>query len=154
MTATTARRRASRVPDLSRRELIRSGVAAGFGAMGVWALARLSPAAYGLADAGADEEVIPFLDPQPVPVGRPMLKWDELAGPDQWITPTEKVFDVSHYGKPKVDLSPDKWKLAVGGLVDKPRSLTLDEIKARPRQELTATLECSGNGTNAGFMGA
>src|SRR4051794_23256661 len=153
MTATTARR-PSRESDLSRRELIRSGVAAGLGAMGVWALARLSPTAYGLADSGPDEEVIPFVDPQPVPVGRPMLKWDELAGPDQWITPTDKVFDISHYGKPKVDLSPDKWKLAVGGLVDKPRSLTLDEIKARPRQEVTATLECSGNGSSMSFMGA
>src|SRR5256885_1650653 len=120
--------------------------------MGVWAMARLSPAAYGLADAGSDEEVIeviPFLDAQPVPVGRPMLKWDELAGPDQWITSTEKVFDVSHYGKPKVDLSPANWKLAVGGLVDKPRSLTLDEPKARPRKEVTATPECSGNAPNA-----
>ena len=131
---------------LTRREMIRrSGVAA----LSVWAMARLPASALGLAEPGADEELVPFLDPQPTPVGRPMVKWDEAT---DWVTPTEKVFDVSHYGKPKVDLA--NWKLEVNGLVDKPTSLTLEQIRARPRKEIVATLECSGNGSNPSFMGA
>src|SRR4051794_28284570 len=37
------------------------------------------------------------------------------------------------------------WRLDVTGLVKQPLSLTLDQIKARPRQEVTFTVECSGN---------
>ena len=37
------------------------------------------------------------------------------------------------------------WRLDVGGLVKQPLSLTLDQVKARPRQEVTFTIECSGN---------
>ena len=37
------------------------------------------------------------------------------------------------------------WKLEIGGLVKKPMTLTLADIKARPRQEVTFTIECSGN---------
>ena len=132
---------------LSRRQWMKAALAAG----GVWAAARLPASALGLADPGPDEEVIPFLNPQPDPLGR-MLKWATLQGPENWITPTERVFDVSHYGKPKVAL--DAWRLQVTGLVDKPVTLTLDEIKARPRKELVATLECSGNGSQVTFMGA
>jgi DMSO/TMAO reductase YedYZ molybdopterin-dependent catalytic subunit len=36
-------------------------------------------------------------------------------------------------------------KLEIDGLADSPLSLTLEDIKARPRQEVTFTLECSGN---------
>ena len=42
-------------------------------------------------------------------------------------------------------------------MVQNPTSLTLDEIRARPRQEYVRTLECSGNGasprTNNGLIG-
>jgi DMSO/TMAO reductase YedYZ molybdopterin-dependent catalytic subunit len=38
--------------------------------------------------------------------------------------------------------------------VQKPTELALDQIKAMPKKEVTATLECSGNGSNPGFMGA
>ena len=37
------------------------------------------------------------------------------------------------------------WRLAVGGLVQQPLALTLAELRARPRQEVIFTLECSGN---------
>ena len=37
------------------------------------------------------------------------------------------------------------WRLQIGGLVQQPMTLTLDDLKARPRQEVTFTLECSGN---------
>ena len=92
------------------------------------------------------EVVVPWLD-QPAPVPPPaqaiigqQLQWEEL---DSWITPTNKFFTVKHFGQPTVD--PQKWRLDVTGLVKQPLSLTIDQLKARPRQEVTFTLECSGN---------
>jgi DMSO/TMAO reductase YedYZ molybdopterin-dependent catalytic subunit len=35
--------------------------------------------------------------------------------------------------------------VGIGGLVDHPMSLTLDDIKARPKHEVDFTIECSGN---------
>ncbi len=106
----------------------------------------------GLDDPGTGsdaEELIPFLDAQPIDPKKPMLKWDELT---EWVTPTDHFFDVSHYGTAKV--AADDWKLRIDGLVANPVALSLDELKARPRKEVTATLECSGNGAAASFMGA
>jgi DMSO/TMAO reductase YedYZ molybdopterin-dependent catalytic subunit len=92
------------------------------------------------------ETVVAWLDqPAAVPppaqaiIGR-QLQWEEL---DSWITPTNKFFTVKHFGQPTIDLQ--KWRLDVTGLVKQPLSLTIDQLKARPRQEVTFTLECSGN---------
>ena len=128
----------------SRRDLMRVGVAA--------VVAALGPAPRALAaDDDPGGEVVPFLDPQAYDPKRPMLHWDELRITD-WLTPTKQVYHVSHYGEPKVDAA--AWKLDVGGLVDRPLTLRLDEIKRRPRAEVTATLECGGNGSSPGFRGA
>ena len=96
-----------------------------------------------------DETAVAFLDPQPVNPDRSMVIWDRLKS---WITPQEDFFSVKHYGIPEVDS--EQWSLGVNGLVSKPRSFTLQELRARPRQEYTATLECSGNGASEKFMGA
>jgi DMSO/TMAO reductase YedYZ molybdopterin-dependent catalytic subunit len=130
---------------LSRRQWLRGGVAAA----GVWAMARLSPSALGMADPAAGEVVVPFVDDLP-DVERTQVKWHE---PLEWITPTKRVFDVGHYSRPE-PIPVAGYQLPVYGLVDKPTSLTLEQVKARPRAEVTATLECSGNGSNQNFMGA
>ena len=129
----------------SRRELI--GTMAGGAA--VLAMARLSPGAFADEPAAPDEQVIPFLDAQPIDPKRPMLKWADLR---EWVTPDEQFFAVSHYGTANVDA--ESWRLKLEGLIERPVELTLDQIKARPRRECAATLECSGNGAGAGFMGA
>jgi DMSO/TMAO reductase YedYZ molybdopterin-dependent catalytic subunit len=92
------------------------------------------------------EVVVAWLD-QPAAVPPPaqaiigqQLNWEEL---DSWITPTSKFFTIKHFGQPTIDLQ--KWRLDVTGLVKQPLSLTIDQLKARPRQEVTFTLECSGN---------
>jgi DMSO/TMAO reductase YedYZ molybdopterin-dependent catalytic subunit len=90
--------------------------------------------------------LIPFLDVQPA--GK-MLSWEQLAS---WITPNGLVFSVSHYGTPVVDAN--KWQLEISGLIRRPVTLSLAELKARKRKSVTATLECSGNSSNPGFMGA
>ncbi|MFB3093007.1 MAG: sulfite oxidase [Dehalococcoidia bacterium] len=60
------------------------------------------------------------------------------------ITPTGMHYLLVHFDIPEVDAK--GWRLKVGGLVSKPMSLTLDEIKARPAVTITVTMECAGNG--------
>ena len=77
----------------------------------------------------------------PVPeVIKNQLKWEEL---DSWVTPNEKFFSIAHFDRPIIDAN--SWKLEIDGLVKKPMSLSLAEIKARPRKETVFTVECSGN---------
>jgi len=90
------------------------------------------------------EEVVRWLDqlpPNPVPeVIKNQLVWEEL---ESWITPNDRFFSIAHFNRPVIDAA--NWKLEIDGLVGKPASLTLDDIKSRARQEVTFTVECSGN---------
>ena len=60
------------------------------------------------------------------------------------LTPADAFFVRDH--GPVPDAGPD-WRLEVGGLVDAPLSLGLDELRDGrfARQEVTATLQCAGN---------
>ena len=60
------------------------------------------------------------------------------------ITPVGLHYLLIHFDIPYVDER--EWRLEVGGLVERPLTLTLDEIKERPRRSLAVTLECAGNG--------
>jgi DMSO/TMAO reductase YedYZ molybdopterin-dependent catalytic subunit len=128
-------------PSLSRRRMLKGSVSA----------AALLFANYPLSLFGGptmDEGVlIPFLDVQPTT--RKSTKWQDLTN---WITNNENLYVVSHYGQPKVEESTHS--LEISGLVRKPRTLTLAEIKKRKRKTVTATLECGGNGASPAFMGA
>jgi len=42
-------------------------------------------------------------------------------------------------------LDEKNWQLDVTGLVTKPLTLALKDLKALPRREVTSTIECSGN---------
>jgi len=113
------------------------------------ALAQTPWSLFGGEEASAGETVVPFLDAQPVNPKRPMLEWAQLR---DWITPKEQLFAVSHYGTPTVEVA--AWQLEIGGLVKGPKKFSLDEIKSRRRKTVIATLECSGNSSNPGFLGA
>lgn len=96
---------------------------------------------------GDDEELVPFLN---VPRSGPnRLDWETL---DSWLTPQDQVFSVQHYGMPEFDA--DKADLEIAGMVDRPKTLTMDDIRKLPREDQHMTLECSGNGASAGFMNA
>ena len=60
------------------------------------------------------------------------------------ITPVGMHYLLIHFDIPEVDT--EKWRLEVGGLVSRPLSLSLDEIKKRPARSLAVTMECAGNG--------
>jgi sulfane dehydrogenase subunit SoxC len=60
------------------------------------------------------------------------------------ITPNGLFFSRSHGGTAHVD--PDKYRLMIHGLVDKPIVLTLDQLKRYPRVTRTHFIECPANG--------
>jgi DMSO/TMAO reductase YedYZ molybdopterin-dependent catalytic subunit len=60
------------------------------------------------------------------------------------LTPVGLHYLLIHFDIPLVD--PTTWRLEVGGEVGRPLSLSLDELKGRPRASVACTLECAGNG--------
>jgi DMSO/TMAO reductase YedYZ molybdopterin-dependent catalytic subunit len=125
-------------PDTTRRRLLQGGLAAaGLAALGVpeWVLPALAQG----------EVVVPFTDIPananftPNPVTR-QLDIRTISGP---FTPKDQFFTTQHYGHPDVDLA--TFKLKVTGLVDRPQSLSLDDLKKLGSTELVAGFECSGN---------
>ena len=105
--------------------------------------------------ARAGEVVIPWADqPPPIPAKfkdevQNLTKWEDLTS---WITPNEQFFSISHYDRPVIDEK--SWALEIGGAVNRPLRLTLDDLKARPRREVVFTIECSGNHGNPPVVSA
>jgi DMSO/TMAO reductase YedYZ molybdopterin-dependent catalytic subunit len=102
-----------------------------------------------MAFGQSDEEVIPWIDrPESPPPGFDfnLQPWENLV--DSWLTPIDRFFTVYHYDQPQ-NLDEGSWRLDITGLVARPMSLTVADLKARERRELDFTLECSGdNGFN------
>src|SRR3954447_1947450 len=57
------------------------------------------------------------------------------------ITPTGQ-----HYVRSNFALPPHDGTLEIGGAVESPTTLTLEDIRSRPALERAVTLECAGNG--------
>jgi DMSO/TMAO reductase YedYZ molybdopterin-dependent catalytic subunit len=129
-------------PSLNRREVLQTATST-TAALLAW----MASAGIAFPAQDSDDELVPFLDMPRTPPNR--LDWEMLA---DWLTPQDQVFSVQHYGIPTFDR--DAWRLEVAGLVERPLRLTLDDLKARPRQDVLMTLECSGNGSSRGFMNA
>src|SRR5436853_1699948 len=106
----------------SRRSVLKGGLAvAGLGVLNVpaWVLPALAQG----------ETVVPFTDlPENVrwetPPDRRLLDVRTINGP---FTPKDKFATTQHYGHPDID--PATFKLKVSGLVDRPKSISLDELK-------------------------
>jgi DMSO/TMAO reductase YedYZ molybdopterin-dependent catalytic subunit len=60
------------------------------------------------------------------------------------ITPAGLHYLLIHYDIPAVE--PESFRLEVGGAVERPLSLSLDELRSRERVSLPVTFECAGNG--------
>jgi DMSO/TMAO reductase YedYZ molybdopterin-dependent catalytic subunit len=123
---------------MTRRDVIRTGFAlAGLGLVGIpeWVLPALAEG----------DTVVPFLDfPDRVVTApaedRRIIDIRTINGP---FTPKDQWFTTQHYGHPKVDVA--NYKLRVSGLVDRPLSLSLDDLRKIGSKELVAGFECSGN---------
>jgi DMSO/TMAO reductase YedYZ molybdopterin-dependent catalytic subunit len=122
----------------TRRDILRGGLAvAGLGVFGIpeWALPALAQG----------ETLVPFTDlPEkmnltPTP-DRRLLDIRQISGP---FTPKDQFFTTQHYGHPEID--PATYRLKISGLVERPRSFSLDELRKLKSAELIAGFECSGN---------
>lgn len=60
------------------------------------------------------------------------------------VTPTGMHYLLVHFDIPAVDA--ESWRLEIGGNVERPLSLSLDDIRARPARTIPVTMECAGNG--------
>jgi len=62
------------------------------------------------------------------------------------ITPTTRHF-IRNNGIPPENTAPDGWMLTIDGLVDKPMTLSIDDLKSKFEVVTAAlTIECGGNG--------
>ena len=59
------------------------------------------------------------------------------------VTPVGLHYLLVHFDVPAV---PADWRLEIGGCVDRPLSLSLDDLRALPSTTRIVTMECAGNG--------
>lgn len=82
------------------------------------------------------------LTARPPQLETPFAVFDEGA-----ITPDDAFFVRYHLGDLPFDrLDPETFSLEVKGLVTRPRSFSLAELKSMPAAEIVAVNQCSGNG--------
>jgi sulfite oxidase len=62
--------------------------------------------------------------------------------PDHLVTPVGHFFTRSHAPIPQID--PAIWQLEVGGLVERPRNFSFEELLGLPQRQRDATLVCAG----------
>jgi sulfane dehydrogenase subunit SoxC len=78
------------------------------------------------------------------------------------ITPNSDIFVLSHFGVPRIDAA--EWRLHFSGFFARPKTMTLDDIRAFPKQEIESFIKCAGfpadhriatrNASNAVWAGA
>src|SRR5512141_2499341 len=129
-----------RGPDPERRVLLRGllvgagGLLLGWSGAGRILLRRPDP--------GATRLDVRVADPARVPP--PSAGFDGLEGLAPRLTPLEDFYVVdTELFDPEVDA--DTWTLEIGGLVDRPFTLTYDELTGLPAVERLSTLECISN---------
>ncbi len=86
----------------------------------------------------ADQSRMIVRSPRPEDLEMPLEAFTD------WITPIDRFFVRCHTYTPKVSLS--EWSLKIDGKVDRPSTLTIDDLKKLPRVDLVGVLECAGNG--------
>jgi DMSO/TMAO reductase YedYZ molybdopterin-dependent catalytic subunit len=60
------------------------------------------------------------------------------------VTPAGLHYLLIHFDIPAADAA--TWRLEIGGLVERPLALSLEELKKKPAKTLRVTMECAGNG--------
>ena len=121
----------------TRRDILRGSIAVmGLGMMNLpeWVLPALAQG----------ETLVPFTDmPANFPGGGGETRLYDIRKIDGPFTPADQFYTVQHYGHPVVD--PAAFRLKVTGLVNRPASLSLEELRRMGGAELVAGFECSGN---------
>lgn len=124
--------------QMNRREVMKTSLA-------IAALGAASNFDWVLPALAQGDTVMPFTEfpptfnPAPA-VDRRLFDTRTLNGA---FTPKDQFFTTQHYGHPEVDMA--AFRLKVGGLVNTPKALSIDEIRKMGSTELIAGFECSGN---------
>ena len=125
-------------PAVSRRAVLAGGVAAG-------TLAALGLPEWVLPALAQGETLVPFTDiPANFSTGVGDVRVLDIRRIDGPLTPRDEFFAIQHYGQPEVDAG--SYRLSLSGLVDRPLTMTLAELRRLGTTELVAGFECSGNG--------
>jgi DMSO/TMAO reductase YedYZ molybdopterin-dependent catalytic subunit len=122
----------------TRREILKGSLAvAGLTLLGVpdWAIPAMAEGATLVPFTDMPENVVTVTDAE-----RRIIDVRKIDGA---FTPRDQFFTTQHYGHPQVD--PATYRLKITGLVDKPRSYSLDDLRRMGGAELVAGFECSGN---------
>jgi sulfite oxidase len=67
-----------------------------------------------------------------------------LTGFEEWTTPINRFFVRCHTYIPTVSIA--EWNLKIDGLVERPVTLTMQDLKKFPRVQQAGVLECAGSG--------
>ena len=60
------------------------------------------------------------------------------------VTPAGLHYSLIHFDIPHLEAQ--SWRLALGGLVERPLSLSLENLRGMRARTLRVTMECAGNG--------
>ena len=133
---------------LSRRALLGYGVAVAAGAAAAGALGRTLLADAGRAAASRMGIVLPApASRAPAPVGDP-----QAPGAAPFHTPNADFYRVdTALTVPTLDAA--TWSLRISGMVDRPVTLSFDDLLARPLVERDITLTCVSNEVGGPYVG-
>lgn len=127
--------------DPRRRKALQTGMllgAASFGGLPFWSSLVL----------GAEEELVPFTDMPDgftaPPVAPGAIHYLDSRGINSFYTRNDDFYIVQHYNQPMI--SEAEFQLKITGLVNQPITLTMAQIRSRPKIEIDAGFECGGNG--------
>ena len=124
--------------EQTRREILKGGLAvAGLGMLGIpeWAMPVLAQGETLVEFTDLPEKIVlvPTAD-------RRIIDIRHINGV---LTPRDQFATTQHYGHPAVD--PATFRLKVSGLVDKPLSLSIDDLQKMRSTDVVFGFECSGN---------
>ena len=119
----------------------RRGFVAGAGLLGM-----TIPFHCGMPAAFASEDVLTGKDGLTLLNGRPISAETPAHLLDDAITPTARHF-IRNNGLPPGDVDASDWTLTVDGLVNRPATLSIDELRMQfDVVTMALTIECGGNG--------
>ena len=114
-------------------------------ASAIFALAGIPEGVWAVEDS---EELIDFEDLRGFRTelrdAGPRIRCFDLRRLTSTLTPEDEFY--TFHQTQAVQVNPAEWRLRIGGFVDHPKEITLDELKQRSdKREQAVTLECAGN---------
>jgi DMSO/TMAO reductase YedYZ molybdopterin-dependent catalytic subunit len=135
--------------DIDRRRFLVTGAALGAAVVAGGGAARLlSRNAQAAADRSALSIPLPVDKAPPLPAGASL----DVAGISPFYTPVEQFYRVdTALLVPRMKL--EEWRLDIGGMVDRPLTLTFQDLIARDLIERDITLNCVSNPVGGRYIG-